>query len=289
MNITIARFAPMIRFFVSWMLFLGGMTLAFTNFYLQSERIDLYWYSLSNDESLLVHVNYRQAERSESFIARTDDYANHYQLGDNLNYLLISPDRDRVFFIDQNRIHLADVPTSQIHALMINGNTQVNLCRTPVWSPDSEWVAVVILDNDHLECTHRNAVGVDKHVILINRDGQTTRNLYSFTEDWSGYLLLWSEDSQYVYVETDERFVVSTLDGRVRNVDSTLTAELNLTPPERERPQWDLPTGLDVSVFVDTGSVTNIIVGVLAVMLALVLTFWWEKVEIAYRRAFPST
>ena len=283
MKITIARFAPMIRFFVSWMLFLGGMTLAVTNLHLQSEIVYMTWFALSNEESRLVHIINRSVGKSESFVARTDDYATHYRLGDNLRYTVISPDRERIFFIEQYRIHLTDVRTGQTQTLTINGNNEVNLCSYPTWSPDSEWIAVVI---DQLDCSSRSTVGVDKHVILINRNGQLTRNLFSFTS-WSYRQPLWSEDSQSVYVETDERLVVSTLDGTVSTVDSTIL-EMGMNFPGRERAQGGMIEGLDVSVFVDRGSVTNIIVGVLLVIIALALTFWWEKVESAYRRAFPS-
>lgn len=288
MKFTPARYIPMIRFFVSWMLFLGGMYLAFTNLYLQSDIVGVTWESLSNDESRLVYIFHRLPYRRETFIARTDDYATHYRLGDDLRYLIISPDRERVFYIDRNRMHIADVPNSQTHTITINGNDQVNWCNVSIWSPDSEWVAIVLLDNDQMDCNRGTREGMNKHVILISRDGQTTRNLFSFTEDWSTYLLSWSEDSQSIYLEIDNRPVVSTLDGTVSTVDATL-AELGLTRPQEERTLPEVHPEMDTSDFVDRGSVFNIIVGVLAVMLALVLTFWWEKVKSAYRKAFPST
>lgn len=288
MKFTPARYIPMIRFFVSWILFLGGMYLAVTNLYLQSDILGVRWSSLSNDESRLIYIYHRLPYQRQTFIARTDDYATHYRLGDELRYIIISPDRERVFYIEDNRMHIADVPNSQTHTLTINGNDQVNWCNYPIWSPDSEWVAMVLLDNDQMDCNRSAGQGLNKHVILISRDGQTTRNLFSFTENMSVYLILWAEDSQSIYLEIDNRPVVSTLDGSVSTLDSTF-ADLGLSRPREESPQQGIPAGLDTSDFGDRGNVFNMIVGVLAVMLALVLTFWWKKVESAYRRVFPST
>lgn len=267
---------PFLRFLVTWLAFLGGLYLALTNIYLGSEQIGISWQSLANDDVRFFTVSYRLTQHNERYIAETGNYSNRTLLGDDIFFLYTSPDLERILFIDGNRLRLTDVLNQQTRTVRIEGGIPLNICTSLTWSPDSQWVALVLLNTPEPRCLSYATPGQLKHVILIDREGEVVQALLQSTDDVrQNDLLSWSADSRFLYFETEDRILQFDIQGDRSAVEINQQITDRVTP-ERQPIYFDLPEGLDINDFARTSQSTQQLLGGLLMVFSIGLNLFWS-------------
>jgi len=118
----------------------------------------------------------------------------------SVSQTVISNDGTKIAFIGISTKRYATRLDSEVYLLDLNTNTISRLTNNSVperplsFSPDSQWLAFIAPDGEKIY------MNLGKIYLIPTGGGETKKLLNNF--DHEGWISLWSEDSRYIYFET---------------------------------------------------------------------------------------